>query len=160
MADRIAIPIRNVSGEVVAYAGRFPGEPDEDTPKYKLPQGFRKSMELFNCDRAFKEKADTPLVIVEGFFGCMKLHQHGCQRVVALMGSSLSTAQEELIRRHVNSHSQIILMLDEDEAGRAGREDAALRLSRFAFVRVHAFEKEDMQPEKLTPDEIDEIMGG
>ena len=27
MADRIAIPIHNVKGEVVAYAGRFPGEP-------------------------------------------------------------------------------------------------------------------------------------
>ena len=26
------------------------------------------------------------LVIVEGFFGCMKLHQHGCRKVVALMG--------------------------------------------------------------------------
>src|SRR5581483_533972 len=43
MADRIAIPIHNAKGEVVAYAGRFPGEPSEDTPKYKLPQGFRKS---------------------------------------------------------------------------------------------------------------------
>ena len=46
MADRIAIPIHNAEGEVVAYAGRFPGEPAEDTPKYKLPQGFRKSQEL------------------------------------------------------------------------------------------------------------------
>ena len=56
MADRIAIPIHNAEGKVVAYAGRFPGEPpDEDTPKYKLPQGFRKSQELFNIDRAIKE---------------------------------------------------------------------------------------------------------
>ena len=55
MADRIAIPIHNVKGEVVAYAGRFPGEPGEDTPKYKLPPGFRKSQELFNLDRAVKE---------------------------------------------------------------------------------------------------------
>jgi DNA primase len=51
MADRIAIPIHNIKGEVVAYAGRFPGEPAEDTPKYKLPPGFRKSQELFNLDR-------------------------------------------------------------------------------------------------------------
>src|ERR1039458_7839123 len=46
MADRIAIPINNPEGAVVAYAGRFPGEPAEGTPKYKLPQGFRKSLEL------------------------------------------------------------------------------------------------------------------
>ena len=90
MAERIAIPIHNANGEVVAYAGRWPGEPAEGTPKYKLPQGFRKSLELFNLDRAIKESG--PLVIVEGFFGCMKLHQLGCRKVVALMGSTLSTA--------------------------------------------------------------------
>jgi len=88
MAERIAIPIHNPEGNVVAYAGRFPGELAEDTPKYKLPQGFRKSLELFNLDRAGKEPG--PLVIVEGFFGCMKLHQCGCRRVVALMGSTMS----------------------------------------------------------------------
>ena len=127
MADRIAIPIHNAEGEVVAYAGRFPGEPpDEDTPKYKLPQGFRKSLELFNIDRAIKEPADKPLVIVEGFFDCMKLHQFGCRKVVALMGSTMSAAQEELIRRHTDSNSHVIVMLDEDEAGKAGREDIAV----------------------------------
>ena len=61
MAERIAIPIHNPEGNVVAYAGRWPGEPAEDTPKYKLPQGFRKSLELFNIDRAIKEPADKPL---------------------------------------------------------------------------------------------------
>src|SRR5476651_2433482 len=84
MADRIAIPIHNVKGEAVAYAGRSPGEPGEDTPKYKLPPGFRKSQELFNLDRAAKEPADQPIIIVEGFFDAMKLHQHGCRKVVAL----------------------------------------------------------------------------
>ncbi len=84
MADRIAIPIPNAKGEVVAYAGRFPGKPGEDMPQYKLPPGFRKSQELFNLDRAAKEPADQPLIIVEGFFDAMKLHQHGCRKVVAL----------------------------------------------------------------------------
>src|SRR5665213_4624573 len=112
MADRIAIPITNPNGEVVAYAGRFPGEPGEDTPKYKLPPGFRKSQELFNLDGARKEPAEVTLVIVEGFFGCMKLQQFGCRKVVALMGSTLSAAQEELIKRHTDSQSQVIVMLD------------------------------------------------
>src|SRR5205823_9265116 len=100
MAERIAIPIHNAEGNVVAYAGRWPAEPDEDRPKYKLPQGFRKSLELFNIDRAIKESADKPLVIVEGFFDCMKLHQYGCRKTVALMGSTMSAAQEEMIRKH------------------------------------------------------------
>ena len=75
MAGRIAIPIHNPEGLVVAYAGRCLGEPDGDTAKYKLPPGFRKSQELFNIDRAIKEPPDTPLVLVEGFFGCMTLRR-------------------------------------------------------------------------------------
>src|ERR1017187_7736994 len=153
MADRIAIPIHNVKGEVVAYAGRFPGEPAEDTPKYKLPPGFRKSQELYNLDRAVKQPADQPLVIVEGFFDAMKLHQHGCHKVVALMGSTMSAAQEELIRQHTNSQSHVIVMLDENEAGKAGREDIACRLSKFCFIRVYQFSQPDMEPEHLTADE-------
>ncbi len=158
MAGRIAIPIHNVEGKVVAYAGRWPGEPAEDTPKYKLPPGFRKSQELFNLDRACKESG--PLLIVEGFFGCLKLWQWGVKRVVALMGSTLSAAQEELIRKHTDSRSQVIIMLDEDEAGRAGREDIAVRLSRFAFVKIHAFQKEGMQPEHLSAGEVQQFLGG
>lgn len=152
MAERIAIPIHNPEGNVVAYAGRFPGEPAEDTPKYKLPQGFRKSLELFNIDRAGKEPG--PLVIVEGFFGCMKLHQFGCRKVVALMGSTLSAAQEELIRKHTDHNSQVIVILDEDEAGRAGREDIAVRLARFVFVKVHTFDQDGQQPENLSAEEV------
>jgi DNA primase len=155
MAERIAIPIHNPKGEVVGYAGRFPGEPGKDVPKYKLPPGFRKSQELFNIDRAGKESG--PLVIVEGFFGCMKLHQSGCRRVVALMGSTMSAAQEELIRQHTDRTSQVIVMLDEDEAGRAGREDIAVRLAKFAFVKIHVFDEAGQQPENLTQEEVQQL---
>jgi DNA primase len=158
MAERIAIPIHNPEGNVVAYAGRFPGEPAEGTPKYKLPQGFRKSLELFNLDRAGKEPG--PLVIVEGFFGCMKLHQFGCRKVVALMGSTMSAMQEKLIRLHTNGQSRVIVMLDEDEAGRAGREDIAVRLAKFVFVKVHAFEQDGQQPEDMSAEEVNQIIGG
>jgi len=160
MADRIAIPIHNPEGQVVAYAGRWPGEPPEGIPKYKLPQGFRKSLELFNIDRAIKEPPENPLVIVEGFFGAMTLYQHGCRKVVALMGSTMSAAQEELIRKYTNGESHVIVMLDEDEAGRTGREDIAVRLSRFLFVKVHAFAEEGRQPESLSAEEVAQLFGG
>jgi DNA primase len=154
MADRIAIPIQNPEGKVVAYAGRFPGEPAEGTPKYKLPQGFRKSQELFNIDRASKEPRDMPLVIVEGFFDCMKLHQSGYRKVVALMGSTMSAAQEELVRKHTDRNSQVIVMLDEDEAGKAGREDIAVRLAKFCFVKTHVFDQPDAQPDQMSAEDM------
>lgn len=159
LKDHIAIPIHNLDGKVVAYAGRWPGEPpDVGTPKYKLPPGFKKSLELFNLDRA--KQAAGPLVIVEGFFDCMMLWQHGVRRVVALMGSTLSPAQEELIRRHTDQHSQVVVLLDEDDAGRAGREQLAVRLSRFVFVKTHIFEQEGRQPSDLSAGEAHAICGG
>jgi DNA primase len=158
MADRIAIPIHNVKGEVVAYAGRFVGAPPEGAPKYKLPPGFRKSQELFNLDRAIKEQADRPLIIVEGFFDAMKLHQLGYRRVVALMGSTMSAAQEELIKEHVLSNQRVIVMLDENEAGRTGREDIACRLSNFCYVRVFQFVPPDKEPEHITGEELNVVL--
>jgi DNA primase len=157
MIGHIVIPIHNVNGELVAYAGRWPGAPPEGTPKYKLPTGFRKGQEVFNLDRAIKEPADKPLVIVEGFFDAIKLHQHGCRKVVALMGSTLTAAQEDLIRRNTNAHSHVLVMFDEDEAGQAGRADIAARLSRFCFVKIHVFDQPDMQPEHLTGEQVQKL---
>ena len=161
MTGRIVIPIHNADGQLVAYAGRWPGTPpDEDTSKYKLPPGFRKSRELFNAHRAFAEPDTSPLVIVEGFFDCLALWQHGIRRVVALMGASLSQHQEELIRKNTNAESRVLLMLDEDDAGKAARDEIAVRLSKLCFVKTFVFHEAGMQPEDLGTDEVQQIQGG
>ena len=85
------------------------------------------------------------------------LHQHGYRNVVALMGSSLSPSQEGLIRKHTNSNSRVVVMLDEDEAGQAAREEIAGRLAKFCFAKVHVFEEPGTQPEHLTADEVQQL---
>lgn len=156
--NRIAIPIHNEKGELVAYAGRCPGEPTGGIQKYKFSHGFVQSFELFNLTRAIHESPDLPLIVVEGFFDCMKLWQLGVRKVVALMDRTLSTVQEELLRQHTHSGSRIIVLFDEDEAGREGWcMDVAARLSRFAFVHTHQFDHEDMQPGHLTAERADTL---
>lgn len=154
MSGRIAIPIHNTAGELVAYAGRWPGTPPDDQPKYLFPRGFRKSLELFNYHRAIAVKPHTPLVVVEGFFDCMKVWQAGFEHVVAIMGSSLSDAQANLIANAVGSSGEVLVMFDEDGAGRAGREKASARLARFVAVRVIELEAEGIQPDHLPAAEI------
>ena len=155
MTGRIVIPIHNAEGQLVAYAGRWPGTPpDEDTSKYRLPPGFRKAQEVFNLHRAMQELSDAPLYVVEGFFDCMWLWQHGIRRVVALMGSTLSVAQAALIQNITTPDSRVVVMFDEDDAGRAGREKAVARLSLHCFVRTHQFAHEGQQPDSLTADQI------
>jgi DNA primase len=96
MAGRIAIPIHDADGKVVAYAGRWPGNPPGDMPKYKFPNGFLKSLEVYNLHNALKESPSEPLIVVEGFFDCIMLWQAGFRRVVSVMGSSISDAQAAL----------------------------------------------------------------
>lgn len=160
MSGRIVIPIQNGSGELVAYSGRWPGEPTKEQPKYKLPAGFKKSAELFNLHRAIREPAHRPLAVVEGFFGPMWLYQHQVRKVVGLMGSIMSPAQEELIIQHTTPESMVLLMFDEDDAGRFGREQAMLRLCERRYVRVFKFAEEGQQPENLTPEQVQELAGG
>ena len=80
------------------------------------------------------------------------------KRVVAVMGSTLSPAQEESVVKHTNSESRIVLMLDEDDAGRIGREQALQRLAAKTFVKVFKFPKKGQQPDQLSAEEIHELL--
>jgi DNA primase len=157
MSGRIVIPIHNPDGRIVAYAGRWPGAPPDDTPKYKLPPGFKKSQELFNIHRAFEHKGQ-PLVIVEGFFDCIKLWQLGCKRVVALMGSTLSIAQAELLSRSLDGDDRVIVMMDEDDAGRSGGAEALQQLATRTFAKLVHLQPEGQQPEGLSLEALGAIL--
>lgn len=155
MAGRIVVPIHNAAGELVAYAGRWPGDPpDKETPKWKLPPGYLKTQDVLNLHRAIQEPSEMPLIIVEGFIGAIWLHQIGHRKVVALMGSTMSETQFALIAQHLTPESRVIVMLDEDNAGRTGRDQVAQRLAPLCYVRIHRFLEEDMQPESLRPEEL------
>jgi len=147
MAGRIVIPIHNADGELVAYAGRTI---DGSEPRYKFPAGFHKSLELYNLHRVTGELS---VIVVEGFFDCMKVAQAGYP-CVALMGCSMSQAQEDLLARF----GQVVLMLDGDETGRGAAEEIADRLQRTVF-RVERIELPDgVQPDQLSSDEIRSLL--
>jgi DNA primase len=137
MQGRVVIPIHNEQGELVAYAGRSPGEPLAGEGKYKFPPNFHKSLVLFNLHRA-REHATEGLIVVEGFFTVFEFFQRGRKNVVALMGSSMSTEQERLIVETVGPKGRVLLALDNDEAGRTGSADAVNRLRSQVFVREMA----------------------
>ena len=137
---RVVIPIHNEDGELVAYAGRWPGEPSGDEPKYKLPHQFHKSLVVYNLHRA-REHATEGLIVVEGFFSVFEFHQHGRKNVVAIMGSAMSEVQERLIVDCVGQRGRVLLAFDDDNAGRKGAKEAAERLVSKVFVRTVAIPK-------------------
>jgi len=147
----IAIPIHNHDGTLVGFAGRWPGKPPDGIPKYRLPRGFRKSLELFNQHRVKALRSPEPLVIVEGFFGCMRVWQSGHRRVVSTMGSMLSRAQEDQIARLAGGAGHVVLMFDGDAAGRKGQEEAHQRLHQCLEVAmIHL--PDNGQPDSVNDD--------
>ena len=149
MRGRVVIPIHNASSELVAYAGRAI---DGSEPKYKLPPGFHKSHVVFNLNRIAPDPA-KPVVLVEGFFDCMKVVQAGFP-ALALMGSSLSERQESLLSRF---HS-LVLCLDGDEAGRTATEDIVRRLVRKVFIKIIDL-PDGVQPDHLSAEELRTLLG-
>jgi DNA primase len=150
MKGMIAIPIHNEKGELVAYAGRWPGDPPEGEGKYKLPIRFQKQLVLFNLHRAIAEAQDK-LIIVEGFFDCFRIWQAGFKNVIALMGSALSKEQADLLASHARS---VALMLDQDDAGEQATKEILSRLARRVFVRVIDLPSEGDQPDRLKEEEL------
>ncbi len=145
MRGRVAIPIHNTDGELVAYAGRaVETKLAEEKGKYRLPSNFTKSAVVWNLHRA-REHVERGLVVVEGFFGAMKVHQAGFQNVIALMGSSVSDQQEQLLLAHTD---RLALMFDGDDAGNACVREFYGRLRRRLFLKeIHLNNGE--QPDNL-----------
>ncbi len=148
MHDRIAIPIHNRKGELVAYAGRAI---DESEPRYKFPAGFHKSLELFNLHHV---RGELSVVLVEGFFDCMKVTQAGFP-CVALMGSTMSKTQEDLLAEYF---AHIVVMLDGDETGKEAGAGIADRLQRIVY-QVHLVDlSQGVQPDHLSGEELHRLL--
>ena len=157
MSGRIVIPIENGMGEIVAYAGR---SVDGTEPRYKMPTGFRKSQVLFNLARAIDDSdgsegsAASAVVLVEGFFDCMKVAQAEFP-CVALMGCSMSGEQESQLSLNFR---QVIIVLDGDEAGRNAAAEIASRLVHKVSVRVVDV-PDGKQPDQLSTEELRVLLG-
>jgi DNA primase len=151
LAGRCVIPIRDERSRLVAYAGRAVNGQE---PKYRFPAGFRKSQVLFNLDKAMETGANK-VIVVEGFFDALKVHQAGHPAVVALMGTSFSQRQSNLLLNHFAS---VTLMLDGDQAGWHAAEVMAKLLT--PKVRVHQVELPNpVQPDQLSSAEINVLVG-
>jgi len=150
LAGRCVIPIRDEKSQLVAYVGRAV---NSEEPKYRFPAGFRKSQVLFNLDRAM-QTGGNKVIVVEGFFDALKVHQAGHPAVVALMGSSFSQRQSELLLIHFTS---VTLMLDGDEPGwRAAEVIAKLLTPKVPVNKVELPNR--IQPDQLSSAEINVLV--
>jgi DNA primase len=150
MQRRLVIPIHNAAGQLIAYSGR---SVDQTQPRYRVPPGFAKSEVLFNLHRA-RVGEQTWVVLVEGFFDCMKVHQAGVRSVVALMGAVLYEPQRRALLERFH---RVILLLDGDATGRKATTLIAQNLGRSCAVRAVLL-ADGVQPDQLSAAEISNIL--
>ena len=132
---RLMFPIWNERGKVIAFGGRIVGE---GQPKYlNSPESplYSKSSVLYGLHLAKTEARKAGrMVVVEGYFDCLSLHQNGIENVVASCGTSLTALQVGILTRCV---SEVIVNYDSDAAGQnAAKRSIQLLLERGLTVRI------------------------
>ncbi|MEO6132117.1 MAG: DNA primase [Saprospiraceae bacterium] len=114
---RVIFPIFNISGKVIAFAGRQL-QNNKRSPKYinspetEIYQKRKVLYGLFHAKKAIRDENNC--FLVEGYTDVISLHQAGIENVVASSGTSLTPDQIRLIRRY---STQITVLYDSDVAG-------------------------------------------
>lgn len=124
LRGRLTIPIHDGRGRLVAFGGRILGD---GQPKYMNTREtalFRKGETLFGFHRA-KGAAKDGLLVVEGYFDVLQLHQSGIAQAVAPLGTALT---EEHLKLAARFTKRLVLCFDGDAAGRRAMEKS-LRLA-------------------------------
>ena len=152
MAGRIAIPIHNRHGDLVAYAGR-----SLEDGGYRYPPNFRKELELYNLHRAAAalQRPDEGIVIVPDLFDVFRLYEAGYENAVAITGEEISREQLALLLEAFGPRTKATLFFPE---GSKGAVEILSKLIGMFFVRLIRTERAGVMPADLAPDEIRELL--
>ena len=124
---RLIFPIHNRYGQVVGFSGR--GLTEDQMPKYyNTPETefFHKRDILYGYHLARRNlQKDQSLIVVEGYFDVITLHQYGLKTAVGSMGTALSEEQIRQLWRHARPP---ILCFDGDSAGIRAAYQAIARM--------------------------------
>jgi DNA primase len=112
---RVMFTITDLRKRIVGFGGRVLGD---GMPKYlNSPDTplFKKGQTLFALDVAREAVSRTKTVIVvEGYFDAIALHQSGLTHTVATLGTALTPEHVQVLRRFA---SKVVLLFDPDAAG-------------------------------------------
>ena len=112
-SQRITLPIRSSTSELIGVKGRCNYEPDEYEAKYLyLTDTCPMSQTLFGYSENYSSLYENDVFVVESEKSVLKLDSWGYNNVVALGSNSLSTTQAKLLIS-LNPKS-VIFMLDRD----------------------------------------------
>lgn len=132
----LIMPYKDVYGNVVGLVGRSLLN-DRDRKELKIPSkykntSFSKGNHLFGLYEAKESILERDLVyVVEGQFDVIKAFERGITNIVAVGSSNMTFQQVSLLCRYTNN---ILLLLDNDEAGESGRRKIYNKFSNYVNI--------------------------
>ena len=149
--SRLMFPIKNLSGQVIAFGGRIIGNEDaakyinsSDSPLYKKGDNL---YGLFEARRAIA--VNKKVILTEGYMDVITLHQFGYENACGVLGTALT---DEQVRRLAGFCSDFELIFDGDAPG----QKAALKAADM-FLRKGLRCKVVLLPDK---EDIDSLLHG
>lgn len=176
LRGRVTVTIRDVHGEIVAFAGRQheamrelterslwdtyghePKKAEERILRWRkgkwINETYPKNRHLYNLDLAKDAARERGyLVLVEGYFDALVLASKSLPNTAAVCGVELSPIHAALISRYCG---RVVLLMDGDAAGRKSLDKITATLEE-ADLRHHAL----FLPEGHDPDDFVRKYGG
>jgi len=131
LIERITFPIHSPGGQVIAFGGRTLGDHPAKYINFTNTPLFNKSRTFYGLHLA-REKVvrKREIVITEGYFDVIMLHQGGVENSVATLGTALTPGHLPQLKK---LESRVILLYDGDSAGRSAGLKGAQLLHRNYF---------------------------
>lgn len=146
---RAMFPILDLQGKVIGFGGRSFSN-SKDQPKYLNSSDsflFKKSKALYGLFQSHKYIREyDSVILVEGYFDVLAMHQAGFQNTVATCGTALTSEHLDLLSRLC---SKIVLLFDGDEAG----QSAMIKAMELGLKHGKALFGATL-PEGMDPDEV------
>ena len=149
--SRIIFPIKNLTGDVIAFGGRNIN--NENTAKYiNSPETefYKKGRHIFNLDKAKSARNnEQEVIVVEGYMDVISIYSSGIKNVVSNSGIALTENQINLIWRFF---SKPVICLDGDKSG----QKASLRIAEnlLQFIKENNKINFINLPNNLDPDDF------
>jgi DNA primase len=150
--NRLIWPIRDLTGDVIAFGARKLAE--EDEPKYLNTPAtplFNKSAVLYGADLARRDiSTRRQAVIVEGYTDVMACHLSGLTTAVATSGTSFGEGHIKILRRLLldsdKFRGEVIFTFDGDVAGQRAVGKAFAFESDFVTQMMCAVQPDGLDP--------------
>ena len=146
--NRLMFPIISRKN-VIAFGGRIMDS--SGGPKYLNTSDtpvFNKKQHLFGIDFVRESLRDFPYVVLcEGYFDVVAMHQNGFRTAVAALGTAVSDDHLEILSKF---NKPLVVMLDGDSAGRkAAKRIAKLTVPEKLDLRVAFIADEGEDPDSM-----------